>query len=183
MAKSLNKAQVIGNAGKDAEVRYTGTGKAVASFSVATTDSWKDKASGQLQERTEWHNIVAWDRLAEICGEYVKKGTKVYIEGRIQNRSYDDKDGNKRYISEIVANDLLLLSGRPEGGGGGGYDQGSAPAYGGGSNNGGGFNTNRGGGSNNNSSYGGGSNYGGGGASTPMVPDFEPAGSDDDLPF
>lgn len=178
MAKSLNKAQLIGNAGKDAEVRYTGTGKAVASFSVATTDSWKDKASGQLQERTEWHNIVAWDRLAEICGEYVKKGTKVYIEGRIQNRSYDDKDGNKRYISEIVANDLLLLSGRPEGGGGG-YDQGGS-SYGGG-NNGGGFNTNRGGGNN----YGGGNNssYGGGNAGTPMVPDFEPAGSDDDLPF
>jgi single-strand DNA-binding protein len=168
MAKSLNKAQVIGNAGKDAEVRYTGTGKAVASFSVATTDSWKDKVSGQMQERTEWHNIVAWDRLAEICGEYVKKGTKVYIEGRIQNRSYDDKDGNKRYISEIVANDLLLLSGRPDGGsGGGGYDQSSAPAYGGG-NNGGGFNTR---------------NNAAAGAGTPMVPDFEPAGSDDDLPF
>lgn len=177
MAKSLNKAQLIGNAGKDAEVRYTGTGKAVASFSVATTDSWKDKASGQLQERTEWHNIVAWDRLAEICGEYVKKGTKVYIEGRIQNRSYDDKDGNKRYISEIVASDLLLLSGRPEGGGGG-YDQGSS--YGGG-NNGGGFNTNRGGANNYGGNAGG---YGAGAAAgTPMVPDFEPAGSDDDLPF
>lgn len=178
MAKSLNKAQVIGNAGKDAEVRYTGTGKAVASFSVATTDSWKDKVSGQMQERTEWHNIVAWDRLAEICGEYVKKGTKVYIEGRIQNRSYDDKDGNKRYISEIVANDLLLLSGRPDGGSGGGYDQGSAPAYGGGNNNGGGFNANRGGSSNN--SYGA---AGAGAGAAPMVPDFEPSGSDDDLPF
>jgi single-strand DNA-binding protein len=178
MAKSLNKAQVIGNAGKDAEVRYTGTGKAVASFSVATTDSWKDKTSGQMQERTEWHNIVAWDRLAEICGEYVKKGTRVYIEGKIQNRSYDDKDGNKRYISEIVAHDMMLLDGRrQEGGGGGGYDQNSAPAYGGGSNNGGGFNTNRGGAANNNSSY------GGGNAGAPMVPDFEPAGSDDDLPF
>jgi single-strand DNA-binding protein len=184
MAKSLNKAQVIGNAGKDAEVRYTGTGKAVASFSVATTDSWKDKASGQMQERTEWHNIVAWDRLAEICGEYVKKGTRVYIEGKIQNRSYDDKDGNKRYISEIVAQDMMLLDGRRQEGGGG-YDQGSAPAYGGGGNNGGGFNTNRGGGGGGN--YGGGNagGYGAGaaGAGTPMVPDFEPAGSDDDLPF
>ena len=121
MAKSLNKAQLIGNAGKDAEVRYTGTGKPVASFSVATTDSWKDKASGQLQERTEWHNIVAWDRLAEICGEYVKKGTRVYIEGRIQNRSYDDKDGNKRWITEVVAEDVLLLGGRAS-------DVGSGPA-------------------------------------------------------
>lgn len=170
MAKSLNKAQVIGNAGKDAEVRYTGTGKAVASFSVATTDSWKDKTTGQMQERTEWHNIVAWDRLAEICGEYVKKGTRLYIEGRIQNRSYDDKDGNKRYISEIVANDMMLLDGRRQEGGGG-YEQGSASAYGGG-NNSGGFNTR------NNAA-----SAGAAGAGAPMVPDFEPAGSDDDLPF
>src|SRR5438876_11912432 len=106
MAKSLNKATLIGNAGKDAEIRYTGTGKPVASFTVATTDSWKDKTSGQLQERTDWHNIVAWERLAEICGEYVKKGQRVYIEGRIQNRSYDDKEGNKKYISEIIASDM-----------------------------------------------------------------------------
>jgi single-strand DNA-binding protein len=177
MAKSLNKAQVIGHAGKDAEVRYTGNGTPVATFSVATTESWKDKASGQLQERTEWHNIVAWSRLAEICGEYVKKGTRVYIEGRIQNRSYDDKDGNKRYISEIVANDMMLLDGRRGEGGGGGYDQ--SASYGGG-NSGGGFNT-RGGGNNSGGYNAGG--YNAGAASAPMVPDFEPAGSDDDLPF
>lgn len=179
MARSLNKAQVIGHVGKDAEVRYTGTGTPVATFSVATTESWKDKASGQMQERTEWHNIVAWSRLAEICGEYVKKGRRVYIEGRIQNRSYDDKDGNKRYTSEIVASDMMLLDGGGQRGGeggatygGGGYDQSSS--YGGNSSGGGGFNTRNGG--NNSSNY-------GGGNSAPMVPDFEPAGSDDDLPF
>ena len=122
--KSLNKAMIIGNAGKDAEIRYTGAGKAVASFSIATNESWKDKTSGQMQERTEWHNIVVWDRLAEICGEYVKKGKRVYVEGRIQNRSYDDKDGNKRYISEIVATDLILLDGAGAAGGGSGANTG-----------------------------------------------------------
>jgi single-strand DNA-binding protein len=111
--KSLNKAILIGRAGKDAEIRYTGNGKPVASFSIATDSSWKDKTSGQLHEQVEWHNIVAWERLAEICGEYVKKGKRVYIEGRIQNRSWDDKDGNKRYTTEIVANDLILLDGGP----------------------------------------------------------------------
>lgn len=112
--RSLNKACLLGNAGKDTELRYTNNGKAVASFSLATSESWRDQ-SGTNQERTTWHNIVAWDKLAEICNQYVKKGTKVYLEGRIQNRSYDDKDGNKRYISEIVATDLILL-----GSGGGG---------------------------------------------------------------
>jgi len=122
-AKSLNKAMILGNAGKDAEVRYTSSGKPVASFSVATSDSWKDKNSGQMQERTDWHNVVAWDRLAEICGEYVKKGKRVYIEGRIQNRSYDDKDGNKKYISEIVASDMILLDGGTGGNSGGGGER------------------------------------------------------------
>jgi single-strand DNA-binding protein len=107
--RSLNKATIIGHVGKDAEVRYTGAGMPVATFTVATNESWKDRASGQVQERTDWHNIVVWNRLAEICGEYVKKGKRVYVEGRIQNRTYDDKDGNKRYVSEIVATDLILL--------------------------------------------------------------------------
>ncbi len=131
MPKSLNKAQIIGNAGKDAELRYTNTGKAVARFSVATSDSWKDQ-SGTMQERTTWHNVVAWDKLGEICNNYVKKGTKVYIEGRIDNRTYDDKDGVKKNISEIIATDLILLSGGPSSGGErssqGSYNQsGSAP--------------------------------------------------------
>lgn len=112
MAKSLNKAMLIGNLGKDPELRYTPSGVAVATFSVATNESWKDQ-DGNLQERTEWHNIVAWRKLAEICGEYLKKGKKVFIEGRIQTRSYDDKNtGAKKYITEIVADNLIMLDGR-----------------------------------------------------------------------
>jgi single-strand DNA-binding protein len=111
MAKSLNKVMLIGNLGKDPEVRYTPAGIAVATFSIATNESWKDQ-DGNLQERTEWHNIVAWRKLAEICGEWLKKGKKVYIEGRIQTRSYDDKNtGVKKYITEIVADNLIMLDG------------------------------------------------------------------------
>jgi single-strand DNA-binding protein len=113
--RSLNKATILGHAGKDAEIRYTNNGKAVATFSVATSESWKDQ-SGAQQERTTWHNVVAWERLAEVCGNYVKKGKQIYIEGRIQNRSYDDKDGVKKYISEIVITDMILLGGSDRGG-------------------------------------------------------------------
>jgi single-strand DNA-binding protein len=114
MAKSVNKVILIGNLGKDPEVKYTPQGTPVAKFSLATNERWKDK-NGEWQDRTEWHNIVAWQRLAEIVGEYVKKGQKLYIEGRIQTRSWDDKDGQKKYMTEIVANDLVLLSGRGDG--------------------------------------------------------------------
>lgn len=111
MAKSLNKVMLIGNLGKDPELRYTTSGVAVATFSVATSESWKDQ-DGNAQEKTEWHNIVAWRKLAEICGEWLKKGKKVYIEGRIQTRNYDDKNtGQKRYITEIVADSLIMLDG------------------------------------------------------------------------
>lgn len=112
--KSLNRVTLIGNLGKDPELRYTATGQAVATFSVATNESWKDK-EGNLQEKTEWHNIVAWQRLAEICGEYLKKGRKVYIDGRLQTRNYEDKEGVKRYVTEIVAQDMILLDSRPPG--------------------------------------------------------------------
>jgi len=112
MARSLNKVQLIGNLGKDPELRYTTAGVAVATFSVATNESWKDQ-DGNLQERTEWHNIVAWRKLAEICGEWLKKGKKVYIEGRLQTRSYDDKNtGAKKYITEIVADNMIMLDGK-----------------------------------------------------------------------
>ena len=115
MARSLNKVMLIGNLGKDPDLRYTGSGVAVATFSLATNESWKDQ-DGNQQERTEWHNIVAWRRLAEISGEYLKKGRKVYIEGRIQTRSYDDKNtGTKKYITEIVADNLILLDPRGTG--------------------------------------------------------------------
>jgi single-strand DNA-binding protein len=111
MAKSLNKVMLIGNLGKDPETRYTASGVAVATFTIATNESWKDQ-EGNLQERTEWHNIVAWRKLAEICGEWLKKGKKVYIEGRIQTRSYDDKNtGAKKYITEIVADTMIMLDG------------------------------------------------------------------------
>lgn len=112
MARSLNKVMLIGNLGKDPELRYTSSGSAIATFSLATNESWKDQ-EGNQQERTEWHNIVAWKKLAEICGEWLKKGKKVYIEGRIQTRSYDDKNtGTKRYITEIVAENMIMLDSR-----------------------------------------------------------------------
>ncbi len=117
MAFSINRATLVGNAGKDAEIRYTGSGKPVASFSVATTDSWTDKATGQKQERTDWHNVVAWNWLAEYCNENVKKGKRVLIEGRIQTRSYDDKDGVKKYITEIEASTVMTME-RAAGGNG-----------------------------------------------------------------
>ena len=117
MAKSVNKVILIGNLGKDPEVKYTQTGMAVARFSVATTDRVKDK-DGNWQDRTEWHNLVAFKRTAEIVRDYVKKGSKLYIEGKIQTRTWDDKDGVKHYKTEILVNDLSLLSGREEGSGG-----------------------------------------------------------------
>lgn len=126
MAKSLNKVMLIGNLGKDPELRYTSGGVAVATFSLATNESWKDQ-DGNLQERTEWHNIVAWKKLAEICGEWLKKGKKVYIEGRIQTRSYDDKNtGAKKYITEIVAENMIMLDGRGGAEGGTGAGAGTA---------------------------------------------------------
>jgi single-strand DNA-binding protein len=121
----VNKAIIIGNLGRDPEVRFTPNGRARATFSVATTERWVDQ-NGQKQEKTEWHNIVVWGKQAETCGQYLAKGRQVYVEGRITNRSYDDKDGNKRYISEIVARDVRFLGG---GGGGRGTEAGfSAPA-------------------------------------------------------
>src|SRR5215472_5779760 len=128
--KSVNKVILVGNLGKDPELKYTPSGTAVARFSIATSYRYKDK-NEQWQDQTEWHNVVAWARLAEIAGEYLKKGSKVYVEGRLQTRSWDDKNTNqKRYMTEVVVNDLVLLSGRGEGdtagysrGGGNNFDQ------------------------------------------------------------
>lgn len=112
MARSLNKVMLIGNLGKDPEVRYTPAGVAVANFTIATNESWKDQ-DGNLQERTEWHTIVAWRKLAEICAEWLKKGQKVYIEGKLQTRNYEDKNtGTKKYVTEIVADNMIMLDGR-----------------------------------------------------------------------
>lgn len=112
---SINKAIIIGNLGADPEIRYTPSGTAVANFSVATREQWNNK-DGEKEERTEWHRIVAWARLGEICGEYLKKGSPVYIEGRIQTRSWEDREGNKRYTTEIIAQNMQMLgSARREG--------------------------------------------------------------------
>jgi len=105
----VNKVIIVGRLGKDPEVRYTPSGAAVANFTVATSEEWKDRDTGEKQERTEWHRIVAWRRLGEICGEYLHKGKEVYIEGRLQTRSWEDRDGNTRYITEIVAQNMQML--------------------------------------------------------------------------
>jgi len=113
----INKVILIGNLGGDPEVRYTPSGSAVATFNIATSEEWKDKDSGEKKERTEWHRIVAWNKLGEICGEYLSKGRQVYVEGRLQTRSWEDRDGNKRYTTEIVAATVQFLGGRDAGGG------------------------------------------------------------------
>jgi single-strand DNA-binding protein len=110
----VNKAIILGNLGKDPELRFTPSGRAVARFPVATTERWTDQ-NKERQERTDWHNIVVWGKQAETCSQYLSKGRQVYVEGSIRTRSYDDKDGNKRYVTEIVARDVRFL-----GGGGGG---------------------------------------------------------------
>jgi single-strand DNA-binding protein len=123
MAKSVNKVILLGNVGKDPEIRSTGGGTMVANFTLATSDRFQD-AQGNWQDRTEWHNLVAFKRLAEIVRDYVKKGSKLYIEGKIQTRSWDDKEtGAKKYRTEIIALDISLLSGREDGGG---YSRGSS---------------------------------------------------------
>lgn len=104
----VNKVMLIGRLGGDPEIRYTTGGTAIANFTLATSENWKDK-EGNKQEKTEWHKIVAFRRLAEICGEYLNKGKQIYIEGRIQTRAWEDKDGNKRYTTEIVANQMQML--------------------------------------------------------------------------
>ncbi len=124
---SVNKVILIGNLGRDPEIRYMPSGDALATLSVATTDSWKDK-SGEKQEKTEWHRVSMFGRLAEIAGEYLKKGSQVYIEGRIQTRKYTDKDGQEKYSTEIVANEMKMLGGRNTAGGTADMDSAPRPA-------------------------------------------------------
>lgn len=123
MARGVNKVILIGNLGSDPEVRYTPNGAPVANFSLATSESWNDRNTGERQERTEWHRLVLWSKLAEIAGQYLKKGAKIYVEGRLQTRSWDDQSGQKRYTTEIVVNDMQMLDSRGEGGGGGYSDR------------------------------------------------------------
>ncbi|MCB9462139.1 MAG: single-stranded DNA-binding protein [Candidatus Eisenbacteria bacterium] len=126
--RSINKVILIGNLGTDPEIRHTSGGQAVCNFRIATNESWGGRDGQERQERTEWHNIVAWGRLAEICNEYLRKGKQVYLEGRLQTRQWEDKDGVKRYTTEIVAQNMMMLGG-PGGGGGGDYGGGGGGNY------------------------------------------------------
>ena len=158
MAGGVNKVILVGNLGADPDMRYTPSGQGVCELRVATSESWNDK-NGQRQERTEWHRIVVWGKRAEVCSKYLSKGRQVYVEGRIQTRTYDDKDGNKKYITEVIAADVQFLGGggREGAGAGGGRpnsrDDGPPPPTEG--------------------DFCGGAGYGGGGG----------GGPDDDIPF
>ena len=127
MAGSLNKVMIIGNVGRDPEMRYLQSGEPVTTFSVATNRRWTG-GDGQPREETEWHNVVAWRKLAEQCNEYLTKGRKVYIEGRLQTRSWDGPDGQKRYRTEIVANSMMMMDQRPRDGMSNGEDREAVPA-------------------------------------------------------
>ena len=165
MARSLNKAMLIGNVGQDPEIRTIPNGARVAQFSVATSRRWNDR-SGQQQEKTEWHRIVAWEKLVEIIERYVKKGDRIYVEGEIEYRQYQDKDGVTKYTTEIRAREVVLLGSKSDGGGGGDWDRGSSrPAASGARSGGGGG--------------------GGGGKGGSDYDDFQapPLEDDDDLPF
>ena len=123
MARGINKVILVGNLGKDPEMRYSASGAAIANITIATSDNWKDKQTGEKQERTEWHRVVFFNRLAEVVGEYLKKGSQVYVEGRLQTRKWQDKDGQDRYTTEIVASEMQMLGSRGGMGDSGGYDQ------------------------------------------------------------
>jgi single-strand DNA-binding protein len=131
MAKSVNKVILIGRLGKDPELKYTASGTPFCRFSMATDESWNDKGTGERQERTEWHNIVVWDRLAEICNQYLTKGKLVYIEGSLQTREWDDQEGNKRRTTEVRARDMVMLSGGAGESAGGGQRRTAAADMGG----------------------------------------------------
>ena len=164
----INKVILVGHLGRDPEVRYTPNGKAVASFSIATSKNWTDK-QGQRQERTEWHRIVVWDKLAELCGEYLAKGRQVYIEGELQTRDWTDRENNKRQTTEIRALEVQFLGGRDgAGGGGGGGAPRRANAMTAGDVAGG---------------HGGGHGGGHSGGNNDMGLDYGPPPSDDDVPF
>jgi len=131
MARGVNKVILVGNLGKDPEVRYMSNGNAVCNVTLATSESWKDKQTGEQKDKTEWHTIVFYRRLAEIAGEYLKKGSQVYIEGKLQTRKWQDKSGNDRYTTEIIASEMQMLGSRGGGGSaefGGGSASRSAPA-------------------------------------------------------
>jgi single-strand DNA-binding protein len=200
MARGINKVIIVGNLGADPETRYTGSGTAITSLRIATSEAWTDKASGEKQERTEWHRVKLFGKLAEIAGEYLKKGRQVYIEGSLRTDKYTDKDGVERYSTDIIGNEMQMLGGNAGGEGGGfagGQGGGARPqqaraAGGGGGNYGGGASAGSGGGQQR-----GGGNYGGGsrggddygqprGGNAPPQRSAPPANEgfdDDDIPF
>ena len=174
---SVNKVILVGNLGADPEIRYAPSGSAICNMRLATTRNWKDKASGERREETEWHRVVLYDRLAEIAGEYLKKGRSIYVEGRLQTRKWTDKDGNDRYTTEVVGNEMQMLGGR-EGGGGGGGGGGDDYAR----ESGGGRSAARGGGGGGAGQAGrGGAGTGGGDRGAKESPGFDDM--DDDIPF
>lgn len=172
MARGINKVILVGNLGNDPETRYLPDGNAVTNISIATSESWKDKNTGQQNDRTEWHRVVFFRRLAEVAGEYLKKGSKVYIEGKLRTRQWE-KEGQKHYSTEIVADEMQMLDSRGDNMGGGGYNQGG----------------NQGGGNQGSSNYGsqggnqGGNQGNGGGNSAPAYDTPPPEDFDDDIPF
>ncbi len=191
--KGVNKVILVGNLGNDPEVRYMPNGNAVANLSLATSESWKDQ-QGQVQERTEWHRLTMYRRLAEIAGEYLKKGSQIYVEGKLQTRKWQDQQGQDKYTTEIIVDQMQMLGGRNNNGGGnqGGYNQGNNQNQGGynqgnnqnqGVGNQGGYNQNQGGNNGGGNQGGGNQNQGGqnAGKNPPMAePDFD---FDDDIPF
>ena len=201
MARGINKVILVGNLGRDPEVKYMPSGSAVTNITIATSESWKDKQSGEQQERTEWHRVVFFNRLAEIAGEYLRKGSQVYVEGSLRTRKWQGQDGQDRYTTEIVANEMQMLGSRgggaPGGGGGGGYGGGQGGGgYGGGQQGGGGYGEPYGGGGGGQGGgYGGGQPQGGGGQQggggrppQQQQPQGAPQNSpmddfDDDIPF
>ena len=160
MARGVNKVIIVGNLGGDPETRYMPSGSAVTNFTVATNESWKDKQTGEQKERTEWHRVVMFDRLAEIAAEYLRKGSQVYVEGKLQTRKWQGKDGQDRYTTEIRANEMQMLGGRGGAGGGGSFGGGGGGQQGGGQQ--------------------GGGQQGGGGSAPPQP---GPDDFDDDIPF
>ena len=210
MARGINKVIIVGNLGADPEVRYTGSGTAITSLRIATSENWTDKQSGERQERTEWHRVKLFGKLAEIAGEYLKKGRQVYIEGSLRTDKYTDKDGVERFSTDIVANDMQMLGGQGgggEGGGGGfgGGQGGNRPQQSRGGQGGGNFGGGAGGGGNNwgggggqqrSGGGGGGGNFGGGsrggddygqqrsgGQQQRSAPPANEGFDDDDIPF
>jgi len=175
MARGVNKVILVGNLGQDPETRYMPSGNAVTNISIATSESWKDKQTGEQQERTEWHRVAFFNRLAEIAGEYLKKGSKVYIEGSLRTRKYQAQDGSDRYSTEVIASEMQMLDSRGDNmGGGGGYQQ----QQGGGYPQQGGQQQNRGGGNYNQQ----------GGGQPPQqqqqsAPPMDSGSFDDDIPF